>query len=204
MFDDTNIAINPLAVLKQSKKPRLYSLAQYLRKDESSDDLFEYYNGHIVKLPAANAPHNLIATNIGTTFHGVIRNNFRVLMGKQLVYIPTENYAFYPDVVVVKDTLQYFDYDETLVVNPVLIVEVLSKGIKRLDRTVKFREYKALDTFKEHILIDKQKCWVQVSYREEPNVWKGTDYKNINDSIYLKSIDCTISLADIYENIMLK
>jgi Uma2 family endonuclease len=204
MFDDTNIAINPLAVLKQLKKPRLYSLAQYLHREERSEDLYEYYNGQIVKLPSSTTPHNLITTNIGTTFHGAIRNNFRVLMGKQLVYIPIENYAFYPDVVVVKDTLQYFDYDETLVINPVLIVEVLSKGIKRLDRTVKFREYKALDTFKEHILIDKQKCWVQVSYREEPNVWKGTDYKNINDSIYLKSIDCTISLADIYENISLK
>jgi Uma2 family endonuclease len=204
MFDDTNIAINPLAVLPPTKEPRRYTLAQYLRKEERSEDLHEYYNGHILKLPLANMPHNLITTNIGTTLHGATSNNFRVLMGKQLVYIPTENYAFYPDVVVVKDTLQYFDYDETLVVNPVLIVEVLSKGIKRLDRTVKFREYKALDTFKEHILIDKQKCWVQVSFREEPNAWRITDYTNINDSIYLKSIDCTISLADIYKNISLK
>jgi Uma2 family endonuclease len=95
-------------------------------------------------------------------------------MGKQLVYIPIENYALYPDVVVVKDALEYFDFDETLVINPILIVEVLSNDIKHLKRTIKFREYKTLETFKEHILIDKNKCCVQVSFREEPNVWKGT------------------------------
>ncbi len=204
MFDDNNLTTNPLAVLKPKKQPHLYTLAQYLHKEENSNDLHEYYNGHIVKLPPANTPHNLISTNIGTSIHGALKNNFTVLMGKQLTYLPTENYALYPDVIVYEDAPHYFDYNETLIINPILIVEVLSKGIKKLERTVKFREYKTLATFKEHLLIDKEKCAVQLSYREEPNVWLTRDFKDINASIYLKSIDCTISLADIYENIALK
>ena len=202
MFDDSNIAINPLAVLKPIKEPRLFTLSQYLRKEERSDDLHEYYNGYIIKLPPATTPHNIISTNIGSTLHGAIKHKYRVLMGKQLVYIPTENYALYPDVVVIKDALQYYDFDETLVINPILIVEVLSKGIKRLERTVKFSDYKVLDNIKEHILIDKQKCWVQVSYREEPDAWRITEYKNIHDSIYLKSIDTTINVSDIYNHVL--
>lgn len=207
MHDDKNIAINPLAVLQPQKEPRRYMLAEYLRREERSNELHEYFDGRIVKLPPANAPHNIIMANIGTALYSAskqLNDNYTVLMGKQLVYLPHQNYALYPDVLVVQDIPQYFDTNETLIINPVLIVEVLSKGIKQLERTVKFHEYKTLVSFKEHILIDKQKCSIQLSYREELNSWRITDHTDINESIYLKSIDCTISLADIYENIELK
>jgi Uma2 family endonuclease len=173
MFDDTNIAINPLAVLKSPKKPQLNTLEKYLRKEEKAIDLHEYYNGYIRKLPPANAPHNIISFNIGTTLHRALKDKYWVLMGKQLVYLPENNCAFYPDVVIIQDKPQYFDYDETLVINPVLIVEVLSNDINRLRRTVKFREYKTLASFKEHILIDKLKCHIQLSYRIERNKMYG-------------------------------
>lgn len=64
MFDDSNIAINPLAVLKPEKKPRRYTLAEYMRKEERSNEMHEYFDGHIVKLPNANAPHNIITVDI--------------------------------------------------------------------------------------------------------------------------------------------
>jgi Uma2 family endonuclease len=100
--------------------------------------------------------------------------------------------------------LSIFDYDETLIINPVLILEVLSNDINHLRRTVKFREYKTLASLKEHILVDKVKCHIQLSYREEPNVWRITDHNDMSGSIYLKSIDCTIAISDIYENITFK
>jgi Uma2 family endonuclease len=207
MFDDNAFIINPLAVLKPPKEPHLYTLAQYLRKEERAAELHEYYDGYIIKLSDANAPHNTITVNVGTALHRSSKERneeFMTLMGKQLVYLPNQNFALYPDVVLLNSPPQYFDYDETLIINPILIVEVLSKGIKKLERTSRFHEYKTLATFKEHILIDKNKCSVQISHREEPNAWRITEYTDINGSIYLKSIDCTISLADIYENITLK
>lgn len=207
MYNDTNIAVNPLAVLQPQKEPRRYTLSEYLRREERSNELHEYYDGHIVKLPPANAPHNIIMANIGTALYSAskqLNDDCIILMGKQLVYLRKQNYALYPDVLVIHDKLRYFDTNETLIINPILIVEVLSKGIKQLVRAVKFHEYKTLTSFKEHILVDKQKCFVQLSYRKELNSWQITDHTDINESINLKSIDCTISLADIYENIELK
>lgn len=207
MFDDTNIAINPLAVLKPEKQPRRYTLAEFLRRAEKSEELLEYYDGIITKLPMARGPHNEIIMNVGTALNISIKSNgkkYRVLGGQQKVYLPTLNFGVFPDVLVVTDKPLYWDENQVLLINPILIIEVLSKGTKKYDRNGKFTEYKTLESFQEYLLIDQNKCYVESHFREGSNVWKGTDYKDINDSIFLKSIDCTISIADIYENIELK
>ncbi len=207
MFDDTNIAINPLAVLKPEKEPRRYTLAEFLRRAEKSEELLEYYDGIITKLPMARGPHNIIIMNTGAAIKFAIKSTGKkhlVLGGQQKVYLPTLNFGVFPDVLVVTDKPLYWDDNQVLLINPILIIEVLSKGTKKYDRNGKFTEYKTLESFQEYLLIDQNKCYVESHFREEPNVWKGTDYKDINASIYLKSIDCTISIADIYENIELK
>jgi Uma2 family endonuclease len=206
MFDDTNISINPLAVLPPVKEPRRYTLAEFLRRAEKSDDVLEYYDGIITKLPMARGPHNEIIMNVGTALNISIKSNgkkYRVFGGQQKVYLPTLNFGVVPDVLVITDTPLYWDDNQVLMINPVLIIEVLSRGTKKYDRNGKFTEYKTLESFKEYVLIDQNKCYVETHFREEPKIWKGTDYTNIQDSLYLKSIDCTILLADIYENISL-
>ncbi|MDZ7876686.1 MAG: Uma2 family endonuclease [Saprospiraceae bacterium] len=205
--NDTAIAINPLAILKPEKQRRRYTLAEYLRREENSSELLEYYDGIITKLPMARGPHNEIIINVGA----VLKNTFkadgkphRVLGGQQKVYMPALNMGVYPDVLVITDTPKYWDDNQVLLINPIVIVEVLSKSTKKNDRTSKFADYKTLESFREYVLIDQNKCSVETYYKEKPNVWQGTDYKDITDSIYLKSIDCSIALADIYENITLK
>ena len=103
----------------------------------------------------------------------------------------------------VTETPQYFDKNEVLLINPVVIVEVLSKSTKKYDRNGKFDEYKTLDSFREYVLIDQKKCHVQTRFREEPNLWRETDYDNIKGSVFLRSLNCSILLEDIYDNIVL-
>jgi Uma2 family endonuclease len=207
MFDDTNIAINPLAVLPPVKEPRRYTLAEFLHRSEKSEELLEYYDGIITKLPMARGPHNEIIMNVGTALKSSIKSQgkkYRVMGGQQKVYLPALNFGVFPDVLVITDKPLYWDDNQVLLINPIVIIEVLSKSTKKYDRTGKFTEYKTLESFQEYVLIDQNKCYIETHFKEEPNVWKGTDFKNIDDSIYLKSIDCTISIADIYENITLK
>jgi Uma2 family endonuclease len=207
MFDDNNITINPLAVLPPVKKPRLYTLAEFLRRSENSEELLEYYDGIITKLPMARGLHNEIIINVGAALKTVIKTNakkYRVMGGQQKVYMPALNWGVFPDVLVITDKPLYWDDNQVLLINPIVVIEVLSRSTKRHDRTTKFADYKTLESFKEYVLIEQNKCYVETHFKEEPNVWKGTDHKDINGSIYLKSIDCTISLADIYENITLK
>jgi Uma2 family endonuclease len=205
MFNDTNIAVNPLAVLKPEKEPHRYTLAEYLRREENATELHEYYDGIITKLPMARGPHNEIIMNVGNALKNVFKaqnKKYRVFGGQQKVYLPALNFGVYPDVLVITDTPKYWDSNKVLMINPILIIEVLSKGTKKYDRTGKFAEYKTLESFKEYMLIDQNKCSIETHFKEEQNVWQGKDYNDLTGSIYLKSLDCTIDIIDIYENIL--
>ena len=210
MYNDTNFSpiatANPLAVLDPPRKePRNYTLAEYLRREEYAKELHEYYDGLIIKLQMARGPHNLIVANMATALNiakKALSKKYLVYTGQQAVYLPELNFSLYPDVLTVVKTPQYFDSNQVLLINPIVIVEVLSKSTKKYDRVEKFNEYKTLDSFREYVLIDQKNCHIVTRFREEPGLWRETIYKDINGSILLKSIDCTISLADIYENIL--
>ncbi len=211
MYNDSHLdypSDMPLAVLSTpkevQKEPRLYTLQEYLHREEDSKELNEYYNGIITKLPMARGPHNTITANFSAELKIAGRKNkknYWVMTGQQLVYLPKLNFGLYPDALVVSETPQYFDKNEVLLINPILIVEVLSKSTKKYDRTEKFEEYRTLDSFREYVLVDQKRCHIQIRYRETPDTWRYTDITDMESTVYLKSLDCTISVADIYENV---
>ncbi len=211
MYNDTTLDYlieMPLAVLESAqetpKMPRTYTLKEYLQREKDSSELHEYYNGIITKLPMAKGPHNDITVNISSALKYTLRNTtkkYYVRGGQQLVYLPKLNFGLYPDTLVVSETPQYFDKNEVLLINPLLIVEVLSKGTKKYDRTEKFDEYRTLDSFKEYVLIDPKRCHIEIRYRETPDTWRYTDVTDMNASIFLKSLNCSILVSEIYENI---
>lgn len=214
MFNDTTLDFPtdlPLAVLEPAKEtpkePRLYTLTEYLQREKDSTELHEYYNGIITKLPMARIPHNIITANmtaelkIAAKTARTTNKHYWIMNGQQLVYLPKLNFGLYPDVLVVSEKPQSFDKNEVLLVNPLLIVEVLSKSTKKYDRTEKFDEYRTLDSFREYVLIDQKRCHIEVRYRETPDTWRYTEITDINGSIFLKSLNCSILVADIYDNI---
>lgn len=207
MHANSSIATNPLAVLKPVKMPRRYTLAEYLRREERADELHEYYDGIINKLPMARGSHNRITMNTGTAFNNTFDKagkTYFVEGCQQIVYISELNIGLYPDVLVITDTPQYFDENEILLTNPVIIVEILSKGTGKYDRTNKFDKYKMLPSFREYVLIDQYKCHVETRFREEPNLWREHIFKDISGDLHLKSVDCTVQMAAIYKNITFK
>jgi Uma2 family endonuclease len=207
MFNDTYISDNPLTVLPPVKPPRrLYTLAEYLRKEERSEELHEYENGIIIKLPMARGPHNIIISNMSAELVFAFKKDkkYSVFTGQQLVYMPKLNISRYPDILAVCETPVYFDDNEVLLMNPILIVEVLSKSTRSYDRKGKFDEYKTLASFKEYVIIDQNKPFIETRFQEKPNHWVFGECTDIESSVDLKSVGCTISLKDIYNNIVLK
>ncbi len=207
MHYNTNIATFPLAVLKPIKEARRYTLGEYLQREARTKYRHEYYNGIITKLPMSKVPHNIIVANVTAELIFAFRTNHKdyiVLGSQQLVYLPELNFSLYPDVVVVAEVPQCWDNNEVLLINPTLIVEVLSKSTKKYDRTDKFDEYKTLASFKEYLLIDPDKCQIETRFREAPDLWRDTNYKNIADTIHLKSIDCTLDMGLIYKKVTFK
>ncbi len=207
MYSDNNIAINPRAVLEPQKEPRRYTLAEYLRREERAEELHEYYDGIITKLPMAKGPHNIIVANMATALNIAFctkGKNYIVMGSQQVIYLPELNVGVYPDVLTIAETPQYFDNNEVLLINPLIIIEVLSKSTSKYDRTDKFEKYKTLDSFQEYVLIDPNRCYIKTHFREEPNLWRDSFFSDVEGSLFLKSVDCAIDMTAIYRNITFK
>ncbi|MBL7774803.1 MAG: Uma2 family endonuclease [Saprospiraceae bacterium] len=197
---------NPLAILPRSKKQRLYTLEEYLRKEAQSTEKHEYFNGKITKMPYARGPHNEIAANVIAAFKTAfkpLKKTYRIFSSDQKIYFPELNYGAYADTLVVSESPQYFDDQELLLINPLIVVEILSKSTQAYDRVGKFDAYKTLPSFQEYVLIRQDRYEVETRFREEPNLWRETLVRDAYASITLQSVDISLSLADIYEHIRL-
>ncbi len=207
MQTQTASAINPLAVLKPTKVARQYSLEEYLRREERSTERFEYYDGTITRVPMAKGPHNLISANAVIALGKAIEasgGDFLIFSNSQKVYLPTLNFGIYPDALVISESPKYWDTNEVLLINPLLIVEVLSKSTRAYDKKEKFDEYQTLPSFREYVLVEQGKAQVETRFREEPGLWRYTTYTDLSDQIVLKSIGCSISMSEVYRRVQLK
>jgi len=195
---------NPLAVLKPARQPRLYTLEEYLRFEARTQDKHEYYNGKIVKMPYARGPHNIISANIGFQLNLAIESletNYVVLSSDQKIYLPQLNFGLFADAVTVCEKPEYWDSGELLLINPLLIVEVLSKSTQKYDRSGKFDEYKTLSSFREYMLVRQDICQVETRFREEPGLWRETVVTDREASVSLRSIGCSLPMKGIYKNV---
>lgn len=199
---------NPLAVLDPPKKePRLYTLAEYLRKEENAKELHEYYDGQIIKLPMAKGPHNIIVYNtgfsLGTAFIKKAKD-FTIFGSQQLVYSQKFNTTLYPDILVVAEEPIFFDKGENLLINPILIIEVLSRSTRKYDLTEKFTIYKSFDSLREYVTIDPKKCLIRTNFREEPDLWREKEYSDRTESVVFKSVGCEVPMDKIYWKVKVK
>ena len=199
---------NPLAVIKPLPSPKLYTLGEYLIREEKSQERHDYYDGEIKRLPIARGGlHNEIAVNISTALKIAFRSlatKYRVFSSDQNIYLPELNFGLYPDAVVVCEVPEYYDSNQVLMLNPLLIVEVLSRSTSKYDRGEKFEFYKTAPTFKEYLLIEQNFCQVETRFREDTNLWRDAKVTDIEAKIDLKSVGVSIDLTDIYENITFK
>lgn len=207
MFDPSSQpSHNPLSVIKPKRKSRLYTLGEYLQKETRSNNKHEYLNGKVEKMPGARGPHNIIASNFGFRLNAAIEDletKYIVYSSDQLIYLPKLNYGYYADTLAVCEKPEYWDENEILLTNPILIVEVLSKSTQKRDRTSKFDDYKTLPSFMEYVLVRQDKYLVETRFREEPNLWRETVVTELEDKVVLRSLGCSISVGNIYKNIVL-
>ena len=198
---------NPLAEIKPVRSPKLYTLGEYLIREEKSQERHDYYDGEIKRIPMARGPHNEIAVNISTALKNAFKSlttKYRVFSSDQNIYLPELNFGVYPDAVVVCEVPKYYDNNQVLMLNPLLIVEVLSRSTSKYDRGDKFEYYKTAPSFKEYLLIEQNFCQVETRFQEEPNLWREAKVAGMEAKIDLKSVGISIDLSDIYENITFK
>jgi Uma2 family endonuclease len=196
-----------LKIEKLERIERLYTLAEYLRREERSEDKHEFYNGKIIKMPNAKFYHNLIAANIVRAIGNAadaVGKDYYVLGDGQKIFIEADNVAVYPDALVIFDAPQFYKGQESLVLNPIVVIEVLSPRTAAYDRTGKFDKYKKIPTFREYVLIEQNQFSVETRFQEEPDLWRHKTVTKPEDMLHLRALDLSISLADIYKKVVFK
>ncbi len=194
----------PLQVRKPEKLPKLYTFDEYLRREGKAVRKHEFFNGEIIPMAYAKYNHNVIAGNCVTALNIAIdkaEKNFTVLDSGMMIFIEQLNSGIYPDALVVCDKAEFYKGNQSILVNPLLIVEVLSKSTHSYDRKGKFEYYKTLPSFKEYLLIEQNKVSVETRFRSEPNTWCETQVEDLTCEIFLESLGLSISLASIYKRV---
>jgi Uma2 family endonuclease len=202
MFDASTHQPVSFGIRKEPK--RTYSLEEYLRKEAKSKYKHEFINGQIVRMPYAKGPHNIIAANF-TIGLGIateaIEKKFIIFGSDQKVYFPSLNEGVYADSLAVCEQPLYWDDEELLLINPIIVVEVLSKSTSRYDRTGKFEKYKTLESFKEYVLVRQDQHYVETWHQLEKGLWKETVVTDLSASVSLASVGIEIAMERIYRNV---
>lgn len=179
----------------------LYSPEEYLYLERKAIFKSEYLRGEILAMSGTNRAHNYITLDIATEINIQLRDqNCDVFSGDMRVKERVSEAYFYPDVVVSCAEPQFEDETFDTLLNPVVIIEVLSSYTEIYDRTEKFNYYKQIPTLKEYILVSQDE--VQVEYHQKLNeIWILKEYHSLEDTLTLSTLSCSLSLRDVYRRV---
>ncbi len=179
-----------------------YTPEEYLALERASAYKSEYYDGEIFAMGGASPQHVLIVTNIvGELRVQLKKRPCKVYSTDLRLKISATGAYAYPDVIVVCGEPQFSDKQKDTLINPNVIVEVLSDSTQGYDRGGKFEQYRTLESFKEYLLISQDKPHVEHFVRQADNRWLLRETNKMEDSIELSSIDCTLPLVEIYDKV---
>ena len=189
--------------MSAQKQPLTVLTAQaYLEQERAADFKSEYVNGDVTAMAGGNSNHSEISTNIiGVLKQQLLHRPCRVFNSDFKVRIDKANSFRYPDVSGLCGPVLYHDSHQDSYCNPAIIFEVLSPSTEAFDRGEKFRLYRLLDSLFEYLLVRQDRVEVEVWSRSNQGVWSCTIYNELSDEIALRTLDCTITLAAIYEKV---
>ena len=161
----------------------------------------EYINGEIIKMSGASLAHNFIKGNIFLKLHTRLEGSgCAIFVNEMRVSIPTARSYFYPDVCVVSEEPRFEDDVFDSLLNPIVIVEVLSPSTEAYDRGEKFAHYRQLTSLQEYVLVAQDQMHVE-HYRRQEKQWILTDIEKHDEILYLPSIQCELPLQEIYARV---
>ena len=182
---------------------KIYSIEEYLEFEATSELKHEYENGLILEMSGGTINHGVISDNIYNALRQRIRkggSGCKTYSDNIKIRIEALNQFVYPDAMVICGGIERSDKDAESVTNPKVIVEVLSKSTAGYDRGDKFHKYRQLDSFQEYILIDQYQYVVETFYKNEQGFWEISRAEGLENSLYVKSFDFSISMGELYED----
>jgi Uma2 family endonuclease len=185
----------------QAAAAQYFTREDYFAFEETSEEKHEFFRGEIFAMAGGTFNHASILVNVQARLHEKSNKKPFQVTNNQLKIETPKGLITYPDVAVVCGKPELTS-NQCVLLNPVVIIEVLSPSTRRYDQSDKFLLYRSIETFKDYILIDSEKVHVQHFRKTDQNEWILHEYFDLKDDVYLASIQEILSLSDIYENIV--
>lgn len=175
----------------------------YLEQERSSTTKHEYYDGNIYLMAGASEQHNLIALNIAATLHALLRGKgCRTYPSDMRLKVIKTGLNTYPDFTIVCGQSQFTDpIKRDTLINPIVIIEILSPSTERYDRGMKFQHYRTIPSFQEYILVSQDKYHIERFIRQENNEWVLSEAVGLEAVMPIASVQGALTLQDVYEQV---
>ena len=188
-------------MLVQSKS-KTYTLDEYRALEEKAEFRSEYDDGEILPMSGGTIDHNRIVRNFVSILNTAFRQKpYEVFTSDLRVWIPQHRKATYPDVMVIAGDPVFNDNRSDEILNPGLIVEVLSKSTEGYDRGDKFLYYRSIPEFKEYLLVSQGEYFIEHYRKTGEGQWLLQEYRESEKEIVLESVGVSLVVKDVYEGV---
>lgn len=182
---------------------QLLTAEQYLAIERAAEFKSEFFAGEMFAMAGASEEHNLVVANVVGELHAQLKGRpYRLYPSDMRVRVSATGLYTYPDVTVVCGERRFDDEKNDTLLNPTLIVEVLSPTTEAYDRGDKFAHYRRLDSLREYLLIAQDRQRVERYARQaDGQQWLLTEFSDPEAVVPLPSIGCELALADVYDKV---
>ncbi len=178
------------------------SPSQYLEIERAAEYKSEYYAGEMFAMTGASRSHNLIVGNLIANLHHLLRDGpCEVYPSDMRVKVDKTGLYTYPDVVVACDKPEFEDANVDTLLNPTLLIEVLSDSTEKYDQGKKSRHYRRLESLQEYLLISQSEPRVEHYARQKDGHWIVTDAAGPEASVQLAATESDLLLSEVYARV---
>lgn len=175
---------------------------QYLNLERRAETKSEYLNGETFAMTGASRRHNRIALNLAIALDSQLKSKgCEVYVSDMRVKIPVGDFYVYPDVTVACGAPRFEDSEVDTLLNPVIIIEILSKSTEDYDRGTKFVHYRTLPSLAEYLLVSQEERRVEHLVRQASG-WLLTEFTHLEDVVELPSVGARMALSEIYDRVL--
>ncbi len=186
-------------LLKEKNK---ISPEEYLASERESELRNEYFDGEIFAMTGASRQHNQISANIVRVLgNQLLEKPCSVFSSDMKVKIKEIGKYTYPDMVVVCEEEEFEDENNDVLLNPIVIIEILSDSTEAYDRGDKFAHYQLLNSFTEYILVSQYFCRIEKFTRQDDGTWIYSKYQSNDHVVKIESVNCELPVSEIYRKV---
>ncbi|MBA2591672.1 MAG: Uma2 family endonuclease [Pseudomonadota bacterium] len=179
-----------------------YSPEAYLALERAAAFKSEFHDGHIYAMTGASREHNLVSVNICREMSLRLKDRPReVYINDMRVRAAESRDYFYPDVVLVCDQPEFEDEKLDTLLNPSLLIEVLSPSTEAYDRGGKFARYRKIPSVREYLLVSQDQARIE-RYVRQGDHWLMTEAVGLEASMVLETVECTLALREVYDKVL--